>query len=134
MKPSVLFVCVGNGGKSQMAAALAEKHAGNKLEIQSAGTNPGTKLNQESVQAIAEVGADMSGGVPKGVDKQMLLADRVVVLGADAQLDMPEGRAFERWLTDEPSTRGIEGLERMRLVRDDIDARVKALVTEMLEQ
>ena len=134
MKPSVVFICVSNGGKSQMAAALAEKHAGDKLDIQSAGTNPGTKLNQESVQAIAEVGADMSGGVPKGVDRQMLLADRVVVLGADAQLEMPEGRTFERWLTDEPSTRGIEGMERMRLVREDIDARVQALVAEMLEQ
>lgn len=134
MKPSVVFICVSNGGKSQMAAALAEKHAGDKLDIQSAGTNPGTKLNQESVEAIAEVGADMSGGVPKGVDRQMLLADRVVVLGADAQLEMPEGRTFERWLTDEPSTRGIEGMERMRLVRDDIDARVQALVAEMLEQ
>ncbi|MBA1836668.1 low molecular weight phosphatase family protein [Corynebacterium sp. zg912] len=134
MKPSVVFICVSNGGKSQMAAALAEKHAGDKLEIQSAGTNPGTKLNQESVQAIAEVGADMSGGVPKGVDRQMLLADRVVVLGADAQLEMPEGRTFERWLTDEPSTRGIEGMERMRLVRDDIDARVQALIAEMLGQ
>lgn len=134
MKPSVVFICVSNGGKSQMAAALAEKHASDKLEIQSAGTNPGTKLNQESVAAIAEVGADMSGGVPKGVDRQMLLADRVVVLGADAQLEMPEGRTFERWLTDEPSTRGIEGMERMRLVRDDIDARVRALIAEMLEQ
>lgn len=133
MKPSVVFICVSNGGKSQMAAALAEKHAGNKLDIQSAGTNPGTKLNQESVQAIAEVGADMSGGVPKGVDKQMLLADRVVVLGADAQLDMPEGRKFERWLTDEPSKRGIEGTERMRLVRDDIDQRVQSLVAELLD-
>ena len=134
MKPSVVFICVSNGGKSQMAAALAEKYAGDKLDIQSAGTNPGTKLNQESVQAIAEVGADMSGGVPKGVDKQMLLADRVVVLGADVQLDMPEGRAFERWLTDEPSKRGIEGMERMRLVRDDIDQRVQALIAEMLGQ
>ena len=133
MKPSVVFICVSNGGKSQMAAALAEKHAGNKLDIQSAGTNPGTKLNQESVQAIAEVGADMSGGVPKGVDRQMLLADRVVVLGADAQLDMPEGRKFERWLTDEPSKRGIEGMERMRLVRDDIDQRVQSLVAELLD-
>lgn len=133
MKPSVIFICVSNGGKSQMAAALAEKHAGNKLDIQSAGTNPGTKLNQESIQAIAEVGADMSGGVPKGVDRQMLLADRVVVLGADAQLDMPEGRKFERWLTDEPSKRGIEGMERMRLVRDDIDRRVQSLVAELLD-
>lgn len=134
MKPSVLFVCVGNGGKSQMAAALAEKHAGSQLGIYSAGTKPGTSLNQESVEAIAEAGADMSGGVPKGVDKQMLLADRVVVLGADAQLDMPEGRTFERWLTDEPSTRGIEGMEQMRLVRDDIDARVQALIDEILGQ
>lgn len=134
MKPSVVFICVSNGGKSQMAAALAEKHAGDKLEIQSAGTDPGTTLNQESVAAIAEVGADMSDGVPKGVDRQMLLADRVVVLGADAQLEMPEGRTFERWLTDEPSTRGIEGMERMRLVRDDIDARVQALIAELLEQ
>lgn len=133
MKPSVVFICVSNGGKSQMAAALAEKHAGDKLDIQSAGTNPGTALNQESVQAIAEVGADMSGGVPKGVDRQMLLADRVVVLGADAQLDMPEGRTFERWLTDEPSHRGIEGMERMRLVRDDIDQRVQSLVAELLD-
>ena len=133
MKPSVIFICVSNGGKSQMAAALAEKHAGDKLDIQSAGTNPGTALNQESVQAIAEVGADMSGGVPKGVDRQMLLADRVVVLGADAQLDMPEGRKFERWLTDEPSKRGIEGMERMRLVRDDIDQRVQSLVAELLD-
>lgn len=133
MKPSVVFICVSNGGKSQMAAALAEKYAGDKLNIQSAGTNPGTKLNQESVQAIAEVGADMSGGVPKGVDRQMLLADRVVVLGADAQLDMPEGHTFERWLTDEPSTRGIEGMERMRLVRDDIDQRVQSLVAELLD-
>lgn len=135
MKPSVVFICVSNGGKSQMAAALAEKHAGDRLEIHSAGTNPGTALNQESVQAIAEVGADMSGGGPKGVDRQVLsTADRVVVLGADAQLDMPEGRKFERWLTDEPSTRGIEGMERMRLVRDDIDARVQALIAEMLGQ
>lgn len=134
MTPKVLFVCVGNGGKSQMAAALAEKHAGGRLEVHSAGTKPGTKLNQESVQAIAEIGADMSGGRPKGVDRQLLsTADRVVVLGADAQLDMPEGRKFERWLTDEPSTRGIEGMERMRLVRDDIDRRVQSLVAELLD-
>ena len=135
MKPSVVFICVSNGGKSQMAAALAEKYAGDKLNIQSAGTNPGTKLNQESVQAIAEAGADMSHGTPKPIDPELLRSvDRAVVLGEDAQLDMPEGRTFERWLTDEPSTRGIEGMERMRLVRDDIDARVQALIAEMLGQ
>lgn len=137
MKPSVVFICVGNGGKSQMAAALAEKHAGDRLDIRSAGTNPGTTLNQESVAAIAEVGADMSHGTPKPIDPELLRSvDRVVVLGEDAQVEMPDGArgTFERWLTDEPSTRGIEGMERMRLVRDDIDARVQALIAEMLEQ
>ena len=71
-KASVLFVCVGNGGKSQMAAALAEKHAGANLEIHSAGTKPGTKLNQQSIEVIAESGADMSEGTPKGIDPELL--------------------------------------------------------------
>src|SRR5699024_12635374 len=70
--PKILFVCVGNGGKSQMAAALARQHAGGRVEIYSAGTNPGTKLNQQSVASIAEVGADMSDGKPKAVDPQLL--------------------------------------------------------------
>ena len=128
--PSVLFVCVGNGGKSQMAAALAEKHAGDQLTIHSAGTKPGSKLNAQSV----EVGADMSKGHPKGIDPQLLReVDRVVILGADAELEMPDDArgTLERWATDEPSERGIEGVERMRLVRDDIDARVQKLVDEL---
>ncbi|RNE48386.1 low molecular weight phosphatase family protein [Corynebacterium alimapuense] len=133
-KPSILFVCVGNGGKSQMAAALAAHHAGEDLQIHSAGTKPGTKLNAESVAAIAEIGADMSGGQPKGVDPQLLIdADRVVILGADAALELPEEArgTLERWVTDEPSTRGITGVERMRLVRDDIDARVRGLIASL---
>ena len=133
-KPSVLFVCVGNGGKSQMAAALAEKHAGDALEIHSAGTKPGTKLNAESIEAIAEVGADMSQGTPKGIDEELLRrVDRVVILGEDAQLDMPADAAgtCERWVTDEPSHRDIHGMERMRILRDDIDGRVQRLIGEL---
>lgn len=133
-KPKVLFICVGNGGKSQMAAALADKHAGEAIEIHSAGTKPATKLNTESVESISEVGADMSDGRPKAVDPQLLReADRVVILGKDAQLELPADAqgTLERWVTDEPSERGIEGMERMRLVRDDIDARVRALITEL---
>ena len=131
---SILFVCVGNGGKSQMAAALAEKHATSAIDIYSAGTKPGNKLNSESVEAIAEVGADMSQGTPKPIDPELLsTVDRVVILGEDAQLNMPDDAqgALERWVTDEPSQRGIEGMERMRLVRDDIDARVRGLLTEL---
>lgn len=135
-KPKVLFVCVGNGGKSQMAAALADKHAGEAIEIHSAGTKPATKLNAESVESISEVGADMSGGRPKAVDPQLLReADRVVILGKDARLELPADAqgTLERWVTDEPSERGIEGMERMRLIRDDIDARVQSLVAELLD-
>jgi len=132
--PSVLFVCVGNGGKSQMAAALATTHAGDRLVVHSAGTKPGTSLNSTSVEAIAEVGADMSAGRPKAVDPELLrTVDRVIILGADAQLDLPADATgtLERWVTDEPSERGIEGMERMRLVRDDIDTRVRYLIQEL---
>ncbi|AKF27488.1 arsenate-mycothiol transferase [[Brevibacterium] flavum] len=135
-QPSVLFVCVGNGGKSQMAAALAKKHAGDALEIHSAGTKPGTKLNQQSLESIAEVGADMSQGFPKGIDQELIKrVDRVVILGAEAQLEMPidANGTLQRWVTDEPSERGIEGMERMRLVRDDIDARVQNLIAELTQ-
>lgn len=135
-QPSVLFVCVGNGGKSQMVAALAKKHAGDALKVYSAGTKPGTKLNQQSLDSIAEVGADMSQGFPKGIDQELIKrVDRVVILGAEAQLEMPidANGILQRWVTDEPSERGIEGMERMRLVRDDIDARVQNLVAELTQ-
>ena len=130
-RPCVLFVCVSNAGKSQMAAALARHHAGDAVEVHSAGTHPGSRLNEQSTAAVAEVGADMSTDHPKGVDPALLRrADRVIVVGAQAQLELPADAAgrLERWLTDEPSDRGIEGDRRMRLIRDDIDARVKLLV------
>ncbi|MCG7278137.1 low molecular weight phosphatase family protein [Corynebacterium imitans] len=118
-----------------MAAALAEKYAGSRIGIHSAGTKPGTSLNQESVEAIAEAGADMSHGTPKPIDPELLRSvDRVVVLGEDAQVEMPDDArgTLERWRTDEPSLRGIEGIQRMRLVRDDIDTRVRSLIDELL--
>ena len=133
-KPSVLFVCAKNGGKSQMAAALLEKRAAGAVEVHSAGTKPGTKINALSAEVIAEVGADMSSGHPKPIDPALLRrVDRVVVLGDEAKVEPVEGMAgsIETWHTDEPSSRGIEGVERMRLVRDDIDARVQALLTEL---
>ncbi|MCX2164078.1 arsenate-mycothiol transferase ArsC [Corynebacterium auriscanis] len=135
--PSVLFVCKSNGGKSQMAEALTRFRATGEIEIHSAGTHPGTKLNSESVTALKETGADMSDGTPKGVDPDLLArVDRVIILGKDAQLELPEGArgTLERWVTDEPSSRGIEGMERMRLVRDDIDSRVQNLLEELLEE
>jgi protein-tyrosine-phosphatase len=133
-RPSALFVCAKNGGKSQMAAALMDHHAAGTVEVHSAGTKPGAAINALSVKVIAEAGADMSAGHPKPIDPELLArVDRVIVLGDEARVEPVAGMAgtIDTWHTDEPSTRGIEGLERMRLVRDDIDARVRALLTEL---
>lgn len=133
--PSVLFVCLKNGGKSQMAAALMRHHAADAVEVHSAGTRPGSAVNQLSAEVVAEAGADMSAEVPKAIDADLLRrVDRVIVLGEEAEVDRVDGMAaaIETWRTDEPSHRGIEGLPRMRLVRDDIDHRVRTLLAELI--
>ena len=132
--PSVLFVCVKNGGKSQMAAALMRLHAGEAIEVHSAGTRPGSAVNALAAEAVAELGADMSDQTPTAIDSELLRrVDRVIVLGEEAQVEPVDGMAgtIEVWDTDEPSARGIEGMERMRLVRDDIDHRVRDLLAEI---
>ncbi|MEL4504824.1 low molecular weight phosphatase family protein [Luteococcus sp. H138] len=134
MKPSVLFVCVGNGGKSQMAAALMRLRAGDAVEVHSAGTRPGTKMNQESLASIEELGGSFDGEHPKPIDPDLLRrVDRTVILGDQAVVEPIEGMrgSIETWITDEPSLRGIEGEQRMRLLRDDIDTRVRALQAEL---
>lgn len=135
--PSVLFVCAKNGGKSQMAAALMEHHAAGGVEVHSAGTTPAEKINALSAEVIAESGADMSTGHPKPIDPDLLArVDRIVILGDEARVTPVAGMAgtIETWHTDEPSARGIEGAERMRLVREDIDTRVQALLAELIDQ
>ncbi|MET8427807.1 low molecular weight phosphatase family protein [Nocardia sp. NPDC004860] len=128
----MLFVCVKNGGKSQMAAGLMGHLAGDRVNVHSAGTNPGTDLNALSVDALLELGVDITAETPKAVDPQLVDAvDVVVTLGREAHLDPVPGTRFENWDTDEPSERGIEGIERMRLVRDDIAARVRALAEQL---
>lgn len=134
-RPSVLFVCVKNGGKSQMAAALMRHLAGDEVEVHSAGTRPGSAVNALSAEAVTELGADMSGQTPRAIDSEILRrADRVIALGGEAQINPVQGMTgtIEVWRTDEPSHRGIEGMERMRLVRDDIKQRVTTLIDELL--
>ncbi len=136
-RPTVLFVCVSNAGKSQMAEALLRRRVGDAVAIHSAGTRPKpveAGVNAESAASVVEVGASMAGATPKGIDPDLLrTADRVVILGADAQVEPVEGMkaTIERWETDEPSLRGIEGTARMNIIRDDIDARVGALASEL---
>ncbi|BAH48266.1 arsenate-mycothiol transferase ArsC [Rhodococcus opacus] len=130
--PSVLFVCVKNGGKSQMAAGLMRKAARDTVEVYSAGTKPGTAVNALSAESLLEVGVDITGETPKLIDPQLVRdVDLVVTLGREARVDPVDGTRFENWDTIEPSERGIDGIERMRLVRDDITARVNQLAAQL---
>ena len=131
-KPSVLFVCVKNGGKSQMAAGLMRTVAGDDVEVHSAGTAPGSAVNALSAESLREVGVDLTGEHPKPIDPDLMSRmDFVVTLGTEATVDPVEGPTYLNWDTDEPSTRGIEGIERMRLVRDDIATRVDELAARL---
>lgn len=133
--PSVLFVCVKNGGKSQMAAGLMRRAAGDAVEVHSAGTKPGDSVNALSAQSLLEVGVDLTGERPKPIDPDLLARmDFVITLGNEAKVDRVDGPRFENWDTDEPSTRGIDGIERMRVVRDDIAARVDELAGRIRAQ
>ena len=130
--PSVLFVCVKNGGKSQMAAGLMRKAVGDAVEVHSAGTKPSGTVNALSAEALLEVGVDLSGEQPKPIDPELLSRiDYVITLGNEAKVDRVDGPTFENWNTDEPSERGVDGIERMRLVRDDIAARVEELASRI---
>ena len=131
-KPSVLFVCVKNGGKSQMAAGLMRQIVGETVDVYSAGTKPATSINALSAESLHEVGVDITGENPKPIDPQLVHdVDVVVTLGNEAHVDPIPGTRFENWDTDEPSERGIDGIERMRLVRDDIAARVQTLAEQL---
>lgn len=130
--PRVLFVCVKNGGKSQMAAGLLRSLVGASVDVESAGTAPGASINALSAEALLEVGIDITDRTPRRLTDEMIRqADRVVVLGAEARVESVGGTPVEVWDTDEPSRRGIDGIERMRLVRDDIADRVARLADEL---
>ena len=123
----VLFVCVKNGGKSQMAAGLlqhllAELHTSD-IQVGSAGTTAGSKLNRLSVQILAENDVDISDARPRQLTPELQRqSDWVIALGVEAHVEPIPGPRYETWETDEPSLRGIDGEERMRVVRDDIAA------------
>jgi len=130
--PSVLFVCVKNGGKSQMAAGLMRKIAGDTVTVDSAGTEPGSAINRLSAAALLEVGVDISDQTPKQLTDDLIRrSDLIVVLGRDAQVMPKDGTPVEVWDTDEPSERGIDGIERMRLVRDEINRRIEKLAQQL---
>lgn len=131
-KPGILFVCVKNGGKSQMAGGLMRHLGGDHVSVYTAGTKPGTALNVQSVESLAELGIDLSAEHTKPITAEMLNSvGLIITLGKEAVVEPVPGIEIRNWDTDEPSERGIEGMERMRLVRDDIKNRVLDLVQEI---
>lgn len=128
----MLFVCVKNGGKSQMAAGLMRQATGETVDVYSAGTNPGGEINALSAASLLELGVDISSERPKPIDPDLLeRVDLVITLGREAKVAPVPGVQLENWDTDEPSDRGIDGIERMRHVRDDIAGRVASLLVRM---
>lgn len=101
--PSVLFVCVKNAGKSQLAAALMRHAAGDKIIVESAGTQPGTTVNSLSAQSLQEIGLDITTETPKAVTDTMIrTADLVITLGRDAHIEPPDGTPVANWDTEAP--------------------------------
>lgn len=132
-KPRVLFVCVRNAGKSQMAAGVLRRDAADTIGGASAGTNPATTINALSAQVLLEVGVDITTETPQAITPELITAaDLVVILGREAHIESVDGTPIETWDLDEPSDHGIDGLDRMRLIRDDITNRVDALRGQLL--
>jgi arsenate reductase len=130
--PEVLFVCVHNAGRSQMAAALLARHAGNRIVVRSAGTAPADTINLAVLQAMAEIGIDLgeAGATPKKLtDAAVEASDVVITMGCGDECPFYPGKRYLDWALDDPAGKG---LAEVRPIRDEIDRRVRALVSELL--
>jgi len=128
--PSVLFVCVHNAGRSQMAAALLRHHGGGAVEVRSAGSAPADTINPAVREVMAELGIDLAGEHPKILTAGAVEAsDVVITMGCGDACPVFPGKRYLDWALDDPAGRGADAV---RPIRDDIDARVRALVAELL--
>jgi arsenate reductase (thioredoxin) len=129
-RSSVLFVCVHNAGRSQMAAALLERAAGDRVEIRSAGSAPADELNPAVVDAMREVGIDLADRTPKRLSEEAVRdADVVITMGCGDACPIFPGKRYLDWELDDPAGRS---LEQIRPIRDEIDRRVRSLAGELL--
>jgi arsenate reductase len=130
MTPSVLFVCVHNAGRSQMAAGFLRHLAGDAVEVRSAGSLPADQVNPAAVAAMAEVGIDITGQRPRVLTTEAVEAsDVVVTMGCGDACPVFPGTRYLDWQLADPAGRGVDAV---RPIRDDIEARVRALLAELL--
>jgi arsenate reductase (thioredoxin) len=128
--PTVLFVCVHNAGRSQMAAGFLRHLAGDRIEVLSAGSEPAEQVNPAAVAAMAEVGIDLAAATPKLLtDSAVQEADVVVTMGCGDACPFYPGKRYDDWPLDDPAGQGVEAV---RPIRDEIRSRVDALVAELL--
>ena len=129
-KPSVLFVCVHNAGRSQMAAGFMTYLGQGRVEVLSAGSAPKDSINPIAVEAMAEIGIDISHNSPKVLTTDAVeQSDAVITMGCGDVCPFYPGKRYEDWVLDDPAGQGIESV---RVIRDEIKARVEALLAELL--
>jgi arsenate reductase len=128
-KPTVLFVCVHNAGRSQMAAGYLRHLAGDRVEVLSAGSEPKDQINPIAVEAMAEEGIDIANNTPKILSDQAVQAsDVVITMGCGDACKFYPGKRYEDWKLDDPAGQGIEAV---RVIRDDIKGRIEQLLREI---
>ena len=129
-RPTVLFVCVHNAGRSQMAAGFLQHLGGGRIEVLSAGSEPTDRVNPVAVDAMAEVGIDIAAATPKVLTADAVrVSDVVVTMGCGDACPFFPGIRYEDWELDDPAGQGIEAV---RPIRDEIQRRVERLVEELV--
>ena len=129
--PEVLFVCVHNAGRSQMAAALLDHLAGGRVTVRSAGSEPADRINPRVVAAMEEIGLDVSRGHPKPLTVDAVqAADVVITMGCGDECPFYPGRRYEDWVLDDPAGQEVDAV---RPIRDEIRRRVEALIGDLEE-
>ena len=129
-KPSVLFVCVHNAGRSQMAAGWLRHLAGDRVEVRSAGSEPADRINPAAVAAMAEVGIDITGSTPRKLDRETAeAADVIITMGCGDACPIFPGQRYEDWQLDDPAGQGVEAV---RPIRDEIRTRIEKLLAGLL--
>ena len=128
-KPSVLFVCVHNAGRSQMAAGWLRSLAGGAVEVRSAGSLPADQVNPAAVEAMAEVGIDIAGQHPKVLTAEAVEAsDVVITMGCGDACPVFPGKRYLDWALEDPAGKGVEAV---RPIRDEIESRIRGLLAEL---
>jgi arsenate reductase (thioredoxin) len=128
--PEVLFVCVRNAGRSQMAAALLQLRSQGRITVRSAGSAPAAEVDPNAVAALEELGIDLASEFPKPLtDEAVRAADVVVTMGCGDACPIYPGKRYVDWELDDPAG---QDLETVRRIRDEIDERVRALVADLL--